>query len=236
MYSEAFLGIADPVSAATHLLGALIALFAGIALMLRRYRHWGHRLAAMVFPLGCVFLLSMSGVYHVLPEDTEAREVLQVLDHAAIFALIAATFTPIHAIVFRGAWRWGMLGLVWGVAITAASLKSVFFAETPEWLGLSLYLGLGWLGAVSGSVLWRRLGFEFIRPLLWGALAYTIGALMDFLKYPTVLPAVVGPHELFHLAVLAGIAWHWRFILRVASGHTVVHKNADSGKEATATA
>lgn len=236
MYSQALFGIADPVSAATHLLGALIALFAGIALMCRRYRHWGHRLAAMVFPLGCIFLLSMSGVYHVLPEHTEAREVLQVLDHAAIFALIAATFTPIHAIVFRGAWRWGMLGLVWGAAITAASLKSVFFEQTPEWLGLCLYLGLGWLGAVSGSVLWRRLGFEFIRPLLWGALAYTIGALMDFLQYPTVLPAIIGPHELFHLAVLAGIAWHWRFILRVSGGHTVVEKVRREEEEAAATA
>lgn len=224
MASEAFFGIADPVSAATHLVGALAALIAGVALMLREYRHWGHRLAAMVFPLACIFLLSVSGAYHILPEGTGARDTFQVLDHAAIFALIAATFTPIHAIVFRGAWRWAMLGLVWGAAIVAAGLKSVFFTETPEWLGLTLYLGLGWLGAISGAVLWRRLGFEFVRPLLWGALAYTFGALMDFLKYPTVLPAVIGPHELFHLAVLAGIAWHWRFIVSVAGGHTVVDK------------
>jgi channel protein (hemolysin III family) len=233
--SEAFLGIADPFSAATHLAGAAATLVAGIALALRRYQHWGHRLAALVFPLACVFLLSMSGVYHILPEGTRAREVLQMLDHAAIFALIAATFTPIHTIVFRGAWRWGMLAVVWGVAIVATGLKSVYFEQTPEWLGLALYLGLGWLGAVSGTLLWRRLGFDFIRPLLWGALAYTFGALVDYAEFPTILPAVIGPHELFHIAVLAGIAWHWQFILSVAGRHTVIGYAAE-GEKATATA
>jgi len=221
--TEPLLGIADPFSALTHLVGALIALAAGVSLMARPFRHWGHRLAAGVFPLSCVFLLSMSGVFHLLPNGTHARFVLQALDHAAIFTLIAATFTPIHAIAFRGAWwRWGMLAFVWTAAVAAISLTSIYFSETPEWLGLLLYLGLGWLGAASGFKLWWHLGFRFIRPLTWGALAYTAGALLDFFRFPVLIPGIVGPHELFHLAVLAGIIWHWRFIAGLVSGDTVI--------------
>jgi len=172
----------------------------------------------VVFACSCVLLLSMSGVYHLLSPSGVPRYVLHRLDHAAIFILIAGSFTPVHAILFRGAWRWGMLACVWAMAITALTLKTVYFSSMPEWLGLLLYLGLGWFGLVSGIALARRFGFRFIRPLVWGALAYTLGALVDFLDWPDPFPAVFGAHEIFHLAVLAGISFHWKFILDVTSG------------------
>jgi channel protein (hemolysin III family) len=80
-----------------------------------------------------------------------------------------------------------------------------------------MYLGLGWLGVISTVALARRFGARFVLPLVWGALAYTIGALVDFLGWPVLVPGVVGPHEIFHLAVLAGISFHWAFINRIAA-------------------
>ena len=82
---------------------------------------------------------------------------------------------------------------------------------------VAMYLGLGWLGTISALALARRFGVRFILPLVWGGLAYTIGAAVDFLGWPVLVADVVGPHEIFHLAVLAGISFHWAFIQGIAS-------------------
>jgi len=211
-------GFSDPVSSLTHLVAAVVFTALG-AVLLRRGRGDPGRMAALsAFAFSCVLLLSLSGVYHLLSPGTAGREVLKRLDHAAIFVLIAGSFTPVHAILFRGAWRWGMLALIWAAALTGLTLKTVFFATMPEWLGLAMYLGLGWLGVISGVALARRYGLRFIHPVLWGALAYTAGAVCEFLRWPVLLAGIVGPHEIFHLAVLAGISCHWAFILGIASG------------------
>jgi channel protein (hemolysin III family) len=105
-----------------------------------------------------------------------------------------------------------MLLLFWSAAITGITLKTVFFESFPETLGLSLYVGFGWLGIVSGALLWRRYGFDFVKPLLWGGVCYTAGGVFEFLRTPTLVPGVVGPHELFNVSVLIGMAFHWRFV------------------------
>ncbi len=158
----------------------------------------------------------MSGVYHLLPDDDLGRKVVQRLDHAAIFVLIVGTMTPIHRMLFTGFMRWGWLFIVWSVAIAAITLKTIFFTVVPEWLGLLFYLGLGWLGAVTGGLLWYRKGTEYAKHILWGGLSYSIGAILEFLRQPVLIKGVIGPHELFHVAVLIGISFHWRFIFNIA--------------------
>lgn len=221
MNTIAIPGFADPVSALSHLGGLAAVVVLAPFLVARGAGHPGRVAALGVYAFTVAFLLAMSGVYHLLAAASPGRAVLRVLDHAAVFALIAGTFTPVHAIVFRGLWRWGMLAVVWGLAFAAIALKSVFFGAVPEWLGLSLYLALGWIGLASGIALGMRFGLRFIAPLIAGAAAYTAGAAIDFAGVPTVWPGVIGPHELFHAAVLAGIASHWRFVARIAHGGTV---------------
>ena len=205
-------GFSDPFSALSHLVGALVALYYGISLLRLTGVHRGLFIAVSVFVFSVVFLLTMSGVFHLLDHDGPGRAVLQRLDHAGIFVLIAGTFTPVHSILFKGFLRWGFLVLIWGLAITGITLKSIFFNDLAEWLGLMFYLGLGWLGILSAYYTHRLHGFKIIKPLLYGALAYTVGASIEFLRLPVVIPGVIGPHEIFHIAVLAGIAWHWRFV------------------------
>jgi channel protein (hemolysin III family) len=211
-------GVSDPVSSLSHLGGAVVFAVLSIVLLRRGRGARGRMIALSVFAFSCVLLLSLSGVYHLLAPGTAGREVLKRLDHAAIFLLIAGSFTPVHIILFRGFWRWGMLAGIWGAAIAGLVLKTVFFSTMPEWLGLAMYLALGWLGVISALALARRHGFRFIQPVLWGALSYTAGALIEFLRWPVLLAGIVGPHEIFHLAVLAGISCHWAFILGIASG------------------
>jgi channel protein (hemolysin III family) len=145
--------------------------------------------------------------------------VLQRLDHAAIFVVIAGTLTAVHAMLFEGPWRWGVITVMWLVVAAAITLKTIFFARVPESLSLALYLGLGWLGAMLVRRVHARFGATITRPLVWGALAYTIGAVLEYLRWPTLIEGAVGPHELFHLAVLAGLAWHWRCLYRLAIRH-----------------
>ncbi len=214
-------GFSDPFSSLTHLTAAVVFLILGIVLLRRGRGDRARVISLCVFAFSCVLLLSLSGVYHLLEPDTPGREVLKRLDHAAIFVLIAGSFTPVHVILFRGGWRWGMLAGIWGAALAGLVVKTVFFSTMPEWVGLAMYLGLGWMGVISALQLARRYGLRFILPLLWGALAYTAGALIEFLRWPVLLAGIVGPHEIFHLAVLAGISCHWAFILGIAAGQPV---------------
>ena len=211
-------GFQDPVSAATHLLGAAAALVFG-ALLLRRGRGDPARLAFLgVYTFACVFLFAMSGVYHMMVTGGTARVVMQRLDHAAIFVLIAGTFTPVHGLLFRGPARWVPLLLIWAAAAAGVLLKTAFIGAVAEPVGLALYLGVSWVGALSGVLLWHRYGWGFVRPLVYGGVAYTAGAVMEFLRWPTVVPGAVHAHEVFHLAVLAGAVFHYAFVSQFADG------------------
>ncbi|MEQ8211163.1 MAG: hemolysin III family protein [Lacipirellulaceae bacterium] len=213
-------GFSEPFSSLSHLAGAV--LFAALTVPLLRRAHKGlsdyrsRRIGLLIFSFGAVFLLSMSGVYHLLSPSGAGRQVLQRLDHAAIFVLIASSFTPIHLILFRGWGKWGVLVLIWSLAITAIVLKTVYFNEMPVMLGLLMYLGLGWVGLGTGIAIWRRRGFAFVAPILWGGLAYSIGAVLEFVKSPIIIPGVIQWHEVFHIAVLMGLAFHWSFIYSIA--------------------
>jgi channel protein (hemolysin III family) len=210
-------GFAEPFSSISHLIVGNTLFGVALPFLLYHGRGSGWRqLYLWVFGLSSLFLLSMSGVYHLLGDGFAREEVLRRLDHAAIFVLIAGTFTAAHGILFKGLWRWGFISLLWlGVAV-AVAIKTVFFHSISYGLGLALYLGFGWLGLVSGIKLWRRYGYAFIRPVLWGGIAYSVGAVAEFLQPPEILPGVIGPHEFFHVAVLVGLGCHWYFIWEIA--------------------
>lgn len=214
-------GFAEPVSSMTHLFGTAPFAVVAVLLILRAIQRplWGGRvfwISILIF--STMFLLSMSGVYHLLEPGGDARLVLQHLDYAAIFTLIAGTFTTAHGILFRGWWKWGMIFLIWALVATAIPLVMVFFEDVPEYLSLTLFLSMGWLGLISGVKLWQKFGYHFIRFLLWGGIAYSVGAVAEFMGGPVLVEGIFGPHEFFHVAVLAGLACHWAFVWQFADG------------------
>lgn len=215
-----FLGIADPISSLLHLGGAVVFAVLGVGLV-RRARENGLSVAAIaIYVVGVLFVLTISGTFHALTRETTVRYVFRVLDHAGIFFLIAATFTPVHVLQFRGFMRWGMLGLIWTAAVTAIVVKSIWFDAIPKSVGTSLYLGLGWVGLISALGLYRMVGIRPLAPLIGGALAYTLGAILEFVDAPTLVSGILGAHEIFHAFVLVGVALHWEYIRRVVvAGH-----------------
>lgn len=214
-------GFSDPVSSLTHLIGAGVCAVLSVPLLRHGWRagHTPWRVTSlMIFAASAVFLMSMSGVYHMMDTAGTARIVMQRLDHAGIFILIAGTFTPIHAILFKGPWRWGMLGFIWTLAILGVTLKTIFFNPTATTLGLALYVGMGWVGALSMYAIWRRFGPRMVLHLAMGGVVYTIGAAIELFEPRDLVPGVIRAHELFHVACLGGLAFHWRLVW-VITGH-----------------
>ena len=198
----------------THLFGALAFALLGVGLI-RRGQGDRLRVAALViYVSGVVFALSLSGIMHFVDRDSLARGVLIRLDHAAIFFLIAATYTPVHIIQFKGWMRWGVLAVIWTAATAGMILKLAFIEAVPEWLSLTFYLALGWAGLFTAFALHRVVGFKPLIPIVLGALAYSAGALIDVSAMPDLVPGLIRPHEVFHVFVLAGVAAHWVYIRR----------------------
>jgi channel protein (hemolysin III family) len=209
-------GFHEPFSAISHLVGAVIFVVLGGLLLWRGRGNTGRVAVLGIYAGSCVFLLSMSAVYHMMVRGGTAHRVFERLDHSAIFVLIAGTFTPAHALLFRGWLRWVPLLLVWTAAITGITLKSIFLDDLAEEVGLTCYLTLGWLGAVSAFLLGRRFGWGFVKPLLWGGGAYSVAAALEFNGWPVLIPGVVHAHEVFHMAVLVGAFGHWSFVWQFA--------------------
>ena len=218
MDTYAIPGFREPFNCFSHFLAAAVFALLAFRLIRRGWGNWGRVASLAVFAAAGVTMLSISGVYHMLGDGGTPRAVMLRLDYAAIFVLIAATFTAGHGILFRGLARWGPLFVIWTLAIVGITLKTVFADQVQLWLGVALYLALGWLGLFTAIALWRRYDFTFIKPVLWGAMAYTAGALLLWLEQPTLIPGVIGPHEVWHLAVIAGLGFHWQFVHQIASG------------------
>ena len=131
-------GFNQPMASMSHLVGALVFLVLGI-LMVRsawsdRKRFW----CCGIFAFSAVLLLSLSGVFHMFQPKSLAREVMVRLDVAAIFVLIAASFTPVHGVLYRGWNRWGILIPLWVFTIAAITLRTIFFESPVSYTHLTL--------------------------------------------------------------------------------------------------
>ena len=177
-----------------------------------RKKHEQSYVAVLIYSVAVTFMLLSSGIMHLADRGSEFRELMIRVNHAAIFLLIAATYTPIHIIQFRNYLRWGVLIPIWTLALSGVFLKLVYIDAIHELLSLSFYLALGWAGLLTFVLLVRRNGYKRLLPICAGALAYTIGAVIDISVTQDLIPGIIRSHEIFHFFVLAGIASHWWYI------------------------
>jgi hemolysin III len=205
----------EPVNGLTHLAGGLLA-SAGLIVLLAKVASTGRvdQLVAFgVFGLSLVALYTASTLYHLLPLSPAGVARLRRLDHVAIFVLIAGTYTPFCLLALDGAWRWGLLALVWALALCGVLLK-VLWMGGPRWLSVVLYLGMGWVAVVAAPALLQAVPVGGMAWVFAGGLIYSVGALVYGFKRPNPIPGVFGFHELWHLFVVAGSACHFWAVLR----------------------
>jgi hemolysin III len=165
----------------------------------------GERVSAAVFAAAVAAMFGVSALYHRVTWRPKARRWMRRLDHAAIYLLIAGTYTPFGLLALSGAWRWTVLPIAWGGALVAIALKLVWI-DAPKWLAAAIAIALGWVGIVALPQLWTHAGPEGVVLLACGGVLYTIGAIVYATRRPDPAPAVFGYHELFHALVIAAAA------------------------------
>ncbi len=210
-----WLGLQDPVASLTHF-AAAAGVLGGSFHLLRKGRGNGLRVAALVvFCASLLFLFCMSGIYHGLPPGP-SRAFFRRLDYAGIWIVIAGSATPVHLLLLRGLWRWGLTAVFWTAALTCLFLMDNYLSLLPYWAILLGYAGVSMLGAISISRIVGRYGWKETSLLLCGGAAYAGGAVMDALDGPVLWKGIIGPHELFHVLVIVGALLHWVFIYKRA--------------------
>lgn len=195
----------------SHGAGLVAALVAAPLLLVSAVRHgsaWTI-VGAGAFAGTMVLMYLASMLYHVLPES-KAKYVFQVLDHGAIYLLIAGTYTPFTLGVLRGAWGWTLLGLVWGLAIFGVSVQ-VVGGFRNRYLSTGLYLAMGWLIVIAARPLWFHMPLPGILWLLAGGIAYTGGVAFYAAK------RVRYCHFVWHLFVILGTTCHFFAVLWYAA-------------------
>jgi hemolysin III len=197
--------IANSISHGVGLVAALAAIPFLIAHAVR-LGDAGFVVGARVFAATMVLLYLASTLYHALPQG-KAKRAFQVIEHAAIFLLIAGTYTPFTLGVLRGAWGWTLFGLVWGLAAVGVLLAAVGGVVRYRALSVLLYLGMGWLIVVALRPLWLRMPLPGLLWLVAGGLAYTMGVAFFAAK------RLRYGHFVWHLFVLAGTACHFIAVL-----------------------
>lgn len=204
----------EPVSGLTHLAGVLLA-SVGLIVLLDTAASAGRTdqlVAFGVFGFGLLVLYTASALYHLLPLSPVGVARLRRVDHMAIFVLIAGTYTPFCLLALDGAWRVGLLALIWGLALCGVLLK-ILWMDAPRWLSVVLYLGMGWVAVIAAPVIFRAMPAGGMEWVLGGGLVYSAGALVYGLKHPNPVPGMFGFHELWHLFVVAGSICHFWAVL-----------------------
>jgi hemolysin III len=193
----------EVANSVSHGVGAALALVAGPFLIASAARR-GNALtiAAMAIFIGCVFLLYLaSTLYHALP-PSRAKRIFRIIDHSAIFLLIAGTYTPFTLGVLRGPWGWTLFALVWILAALGIAMKAVGGIRFPR-ASTALYVAMGWLVLLVIRPLWALVPLSGWMWLAAGGVAYTAGiafyALDSRLRYA---------HFVWHLFVLGGTTSH----------------------------
>lgn len=190
--------------AITHGAGALLGVVALVLLVLRGVQaHDPWRVVAgAIYGSSLTLLFSASSLYHAL-RPGRAKNVFQSLDHAAIYLLIAGTYTPFALVTLRGPWGWSLLGIVWGLAAGGIVFEVLVRRRFWRKLSLALYLALGWLAVVVAVPLVRHLPAPGPLLLLIGGLIYSGGAGIYAAR------RLAWNHAIWHVLVLAAAVVHF---------------------------
>ena len=205
----------EPVNSLTHWGGALLALIGLIILLVVGWGTPARVISLLIYGVSLIVLFSASATYHMVHVKERALEVFRKIDHAAIYFLIAGTYTPFCVNAFSGFWKWGMLSIIWSLALIGIIVK-VFYIRAPRWLNAGIYLVMGWLCIAAIGQMLAALPVWVLLWLVAGGLLYTLGAIIYITKIFNFVPGVFGFHEMWHIFVMLAAAAHFVAVLGIA--------------------
>jgi hemolysin III len=205
----------EPVNSLTHWGGAILALVGLIALLIIGWDTPAKIISFTIYGVSLIFMFSASATYHMVRVKDKALEIFRKIDHAAIYVLIAGTYTPFCINAFEGFWKWGMLSIIWSLAIIGIVVK-IFYIRAPRWLNAGIYIVMGWLSVLSAGEMLAALPAWVFIWLITGGVIYTLGAIVYMTKIFNFKPGVFGFHEVWHIFVLLAAAAHFVAVMGVA--------------------
>lgn len=208
----------DPVSGLTHLAGAVFAIVALCILAVQAALHgnaW-HMVSFIIFGTTMFLMFASSALYHMVHASDYAIQWLKRIDHMAIFLMIAGSYTPICLVPLNGDVGWILFASVWSLAVAGIVLKLVWITA-PRWLSTVIYVAMGWLVVFAAGPAMEKIPQAAQLWILYGGIAYTLGAIIYALKWPNPWPRWFGFHEIWHLFVMAGVFCHfWAIAFHMA--------------------
>jgi hemolysin III len=170
--------------------------------------------SSAVFAGSMTAMFGTSAAYHRIDWRPSVGRWIRRLDHAAIYLLIAGTYTPFGLLALSGAWRIAVLAIVWSGCLVAIVLKLAWI-DAPRWLAATTAVALGWVGIVALPKLVEATGLGVVSLLVAGGIFYTAGALVYTRRRPDPAPKIFGYHELFHALVIAAAACQYTAVVFV---------------------
>lgn len=164
-----------------------------------------HIISCVIFGITLILLYTTSTLYHSI-QTPRTKSFLRMLDHSAIFLLIAGTYTPFTLVSLQGIWGWTLFGVVWGLAVVGILLQTALLHRWAK-ASLLLYLGMGWVIVAAARPLMAAVAPGGLILLLLGGLAYTSG--VGFYVRRTMRYH----HAIWHVFVLAGSGLHFFAVL-----------------------
>ncbi len=192
----------------THGIGVLLSIV-GLVLLIITAMTYGttwHIVSFAIFGSTLIALYLASTLYHSIP-IASWKQILRKIDHAAIFILIAGTYTPFMLVNLRGVWGWSLFGVIWGLAAAGIALKIACISRFQK-LSLAIYILMGWLAVIAAQEMFRTIAPTSLILLFMGGLSYTIGVIFYVWKK---LPY---NHAIWHLFVLGGSIFHYFAVLQ----------------------
>jgi hemolysin III len=210
MNHNMFKHLKDPFSGLSHLIGAVLSLAGGLALIIPLY-HRGEMVKAYsfaAFGAGLILLYSASAAYHLIITDDRRNTILRRIDHMMIYILIAATYTPVCLVALPEIWGRSLFGVTWAMAL-AGVILTLFVINKPRWTTVAIYLVMGWMALLAFVPLLQAVPPVGIFWIIAGGAFYSFGAIIYARKRPDPYPGVFGFHEMWHLFVMAGSLCHY---------------------------
>ncbi len=188
-------------SMATHAFGTALAVVSLVIMLMIAGGEAFRTVSASIFGGTLVLLYFSSTLYHAI-SCPRKKPILQALDHACIYLLIAGSYTPLTLVALRGPWGWSLFGVVWFFALAGVLLKTLLRGRRDTWWSTALYIVMGWLAVIAFGPLIRALPPAGIAWLVAGGLCYTLGVVFFAWR------RLRFNHAIWHLFVLAGSACH----------------------------
>ncbi|MCE7738832.1 MAG: hemolysin III family protein [Candidatus Heimdallarchaeota archaeon] len=202
----------ETFAAYSHATALIFAIIGSIYLIVLARENIGLLIATIVYSFCLCFMFGASAFYHTVKREDFEESVWRKVDHVAIYFMIAGSYTAISYIYTDGNFRWIIIGLQWGFVVVGTILK-ILYIKVPIWIDVGIYLVMGWMIVIRLDYMFKAFPLRIFLLVLFGGIAYTVGAIFHALNKQKPFPGVFVFHDIFHVLIIVGASVHYSTIL-----------------------